>query len=275
MEIEAIDPDDVPLAAETADILKQRLSLISERKGFEFERTGNTACTVKFKTTMSPAAVETLLTTRGEMGIYELVTGEKLKETARLISEAAEADSVNNPGMYGMLGKYWSDDFSRIPELFYVREDDIGTVMPFLQGMGEAVPRDACIMKGPLEKGAAGNKYNIYVVRLNPDGNPAIDQSRVEKAYVEYSRRYDYSYIGLQFDTEGALRFAKLTEDNIGWPLVFALDGEIVYTPMVNSRIEGGKALITGDFDNEELAVWAAILNTAPLKLPVTAERIQ
>ena len=59
--------------------------------------------------------------------------------------------------------------------------------------------------------------------------------------------------INITLKKEGANKFHKLTHDNIGKPIAIVIDKHIVYLPMVNSAISGGKLNISGDFSDEEL----------------------
>jgi len=65
--------------------------------------------------------------------------------------------------------------------------------------------------------------------------------------------------VELQFDDEGAKLFADITSRNIGKPLAIILDGQAIintesgiYAPIVNDKITGGKAQITGNMTTDE-----------------------
>jgi len=65
--------------------------------------------------------------------------------------------------------------------------------------------------------------------------------------------------VELQFDDAGAKLFADITGRNIGKPLAIVLDGQSIiktdsgiYAPVVNDKITGGKAQITGNMTTDE-----------------------
>lgn len=75
--------------------------------------------------------------------------------------------------------------------------------------------------------------------------------------------------ISLEFSKEGAELFAAITEANIGKPLAIVLDNEIISAPLVNEKITGGSAVITGVFTNEEAKTLASQLNAGALPVPI------
>ncbi|MGB9743501.1 MAG: protein translocase subunit SecD [Minisyncoccales bacterium] len=74
----------------------------------------------------------------------------------------------------------------------------------------------------------------------------------------------------LQFNEEGAKIFEELTEKNIGQPLAIYLDGVIISAPVVQEKIAGGKAQITGHFSIEEAKALVRNLNAGALPVPIT-----
>ncbi|MFC1683160.1 hypothetical protein ACFL0G_03025, partial [Candidatus Zixiibacteriota bacterium] len=58
--------------------------------------------------------------------------------------------------------------------------------------------------------------------------------------------------VDLIFTEAGREKFARLTEENIGGRVGMLLDGELVTTPVIQASILEGKAVINGDFTEEE-----------------------
>ena len=76
--------------------------------------------------------------------------------------------------------------------------------------------------------------------------------------------------VALEFDKEGAEIFEKLTEKNIGRPVAVFLDNELITMPIVQTKIEGGKAQITGNFTVEEAKELVGRFNAGALPAPIT-----
>ena len=77
--------------------------------------------------------------------------------------------------------------------------------------------------------------------------------------------------VALQFDSEGAATFGKLTEAYVGKRFAIVLDGEVQSAPQIREPIHGGRASITGNFTEEEARNLASVLEN-PLQTPVSVE---
>jgi len=76
-------------------------------------------------------------------------------------------------------------------------------------------------------------------------------------------------YVSLTFDSRGARMFERVTGENIGKRLAIVLDGEVYSTPVIQERISGGRASITGRFTVEEAHDLAVVLRAGALPAPV------
>ena len=76
--------------------------------------------------------------------------------------------------------------------------------------------------------------------------------------------------VSITFSKEGGDKFEKITERNVGKPLAILLDGEVVQAPIVQTKISGGVAQITGDFDVARAKELAIQLEAGALPVPVT-----
>ncbi len=78
--------------------------------------------------------------------------------------------------------------------------------------------------------------------------------------------------INLQFNSDGAKKFAQITKDNIGKPVYIVLDGNVISYPTVQSVISDGNAIITGNFDSNSAKQLAIQLNAGALPVPLKIE---
>ena len=58
--------------------------------------------------------------------------------------------------------------------------------------------------------------------------------------------------VSFRFNGRGTRRFAHLTEENIGKPIVIALDDTVISAPVIREPITGGSVQISGNFTLEE-----------------------
>ncbi len=75
--------------------------------------------------------------------------------------------------------------------------------------------------------------------------------------------------VTLQFNTEGAQLFAKITRENVGKVLAIFLDDQPISTPVIQQEITGGTAQITGSFSAVEARTLVRNLNYGALPLPI------
>jgi len=76
-------------------------------------------------------------------------------------------------------------------------------------------------------------------------------------------------YISLTFTRTGARKFANCTGDNIGRRLAIVLDNTVYSAPVIQDRIPDGKAMITGQFTEQEAKSLAILLNNESLSAPI------
>lgn len=76
-------------------------------------------------------------------------------------------------------------------------------------------------------------------------------------------------YISLEFNSEGATLFEQLTEKNVGKRIAVILDGDLVTAPVVQEKITGGKAQITGTFTIKEAQEIVERFNAGALPAPI------
>jgi len=81
--------------------------------------------------------------------------------------------------------------------------------------------------------------------------------------------------INIKFNTAGAKRFARATQENVGKPFAIILDDKVLSAPNINEPILGGRAQISGSFTVETANQLAISLASGklPVKLNVIEER--
>jgi preprotein translocase subunit SecD len=81
--------------------------------------------------------------------------------------------------------------------------------------------------------------------------------------------------ISITFNTAGARRFGRVTQENVGKPFAIILDDKILSAPTIQTPILGGQAQITGSFTVQSAHDLAVSLASGklPVKLNVIEER--
>ncbi|HVU29329.1 MAG TPA: protein translocase subunit SecD [Sphingomicrobium sp.] len=81
--------------------------------------------------------------------------------------------------------------------------------------------------------------------------------------------------IDITFNTAGARRFGRVTQENVGKPFAIILDDKVLSAPNINEPILGGRAQISGSFTVQSAHDLAVSLASGklPVKLNVIEER--
>ncbi|HEX5238369.1 MAG TPA: protein translocase subunit SecD [Sphingomicrobium sp.] len=81
--------------------------------------------------------------------------------------------------------------------------------------------------------------------------------------------------IEIGFNTAGAKRFGRVTQENVGKPFAIILDDKVLSAPVINEPILGGNALINGNFTVQSAHDLAVSLASGklPVKLNIVEER--
>ena len=91
----------------------------------------------------------------------------------------------------------------------------------------------------------------------------------LEDARVSISDRFGEAYVSLKFDSQGARDFDRITAQNVKKRLAIVLDGVVHSAPVIQERISGGNAQITGSFTTDEAHDLAIVLRAGALPAPV------
>jgi len=76
----------------------------------------------------------------------------------------------------------------------------------------------------------------------------------------------------LNFNSDGAKLFEKITSENVGQVLAIFLDGQPISTPVIQEAIPGGQATISGKFTAPQARDLVRNLNFGALPVPITLE---
>lgn len=111
---------------------------------------------------------------------------------------------------------------------------------------------------------STGRKATVpYLLKATPLTGEYITDARVQ------IDQYNEPYVSLSFDSRGARIFERITGENIKKRLAIVLDGKVNSAPVIQDKISGGKAQITGRFTTDEAKDLAIVLRAGALPAPV------
>jgi len=91
----------------------------------------------------------------------------------------------------------------------------------------------------------------------------------LKDARVSIDTQFNEPYVALEFDDIGAKLFEQITGANVKKRLAIILDDNVYSAPVIQERIAGGRAQITGRFDMKEAGDLAIVLRAGALPAPV------
>jgi preprotein translocase subunit SecD len=141
--------------------------------------------------------------------------------------------------------------------------DDANSLDEALRGN---IPEGDIIAYGSRSDKSTGQKGSVPYLLKN---KALLTGASLETAKVQISDRYGEPNVSIKFNSQGAADFDRITGDNVRKRLAIVLDGVVHSAPVIQERISGGQAQITGNFTMEEARDLAIVLRAGALPAPV------
>ncbi len=159
-------------------------------------------------------------------------------------------------------------------EKYNIHEDTLESVPP------ELVAEDGtCVTDGRMlfdwlkeqdevrpDGSISSRPFHLVMKRVEMRGD-SIASARAEPDPARAAWR-----VLLAFDSIGATEFERITARNLGRQLAIVLDGQLQSAPTIQSRIAGGNAEITGNFDQRSAQQLDVVLKSGSLKVKIEKE---
>lgn len=98
----------------------------------------------------------------------------------------------------------------------------------------------------------------------------ALTGRYLKKAELNFDQNTYEPSVAILFDDEGARIFEEMTQRNLERPLAIYIDNVLISAPVVQEKISGGKAQITGRFTVDEAKKLVMNLNAGALPIPIS-----
>ena len=146
-----------------------------------------------------------------------------------------------------------------------------GTVPPgqeenILKQYASQIPEGDQILFGKIRNRETQTETkSVYLVKKQA----LLTGDFLTEARVSIDQRYNEPYVSLSFDATGAKLFEQITANNIKKRLAIVLDDNVHSAPVIQDKIEGGNAQITGSFGMDEAKDLAIVLRSGSLPAPL------
>ncbi|MFP5212453.1 MAG: protein translocase subunit SecD [Acidobacteriota bacterium] len=120
----------------------------------------------------------------------------------------------------------------------------------------------------PMKRGdpTSGQSYETQIALKD---HVLFTGEYIKNAEVRIDQQYNNAYVSLEFDPQGARVFERVTGENVKKKLAIVLDGTVYSAPVIQEKISGGQASITGSFTTNEARDLAIVLRAGALPAPV------
>lgn len=131
-------------------------------------------------------------------------------------------------------------------------------------------------VKGEGDNQEFKSAHILFAKKVNPGEQTAfvstnLTGKNLKSASVVFAQSgLSEPQVSLKFDEEGTKLFAEITKRNLNKKVAIYLDNEVISAPTVQTEIDNGEAVITGDFSVEEAKKLARRLNEGALPVPIT-----
>jgi len=133
--------------------------------------------------------------------------------------------------------------------------------MPAEQALQGRPPADSEVLYGSR---AENRQPYLIEKRVIVAGEDLTD------AQPGFDQRTSEPIVSFRFNTNGARRFAQVTQENVGRPFAIILDNEVISAPVIREPILGGSGQISGSFTVEAANDLAILLRAGALPAPLT-----
>lgn len=107
------------------------------------------------------------------------------------------------------------------------------------------------------------------VPQYDPWQRTELGGKQLTRSEVQFDNISGSAQVGLVFDSDGDKLFSELTDANVGKRIGIFLDGALISSPVVQQKITGGRAVITGNFTIKEARELTERLNAGALPVPI------
>lgn len=155
----------------------------------------------------------------------------------------------------GLIGKTALLEFKLLDE-----EHDLGAALN-----GEVPPGSQILYEVDGGAGAEDGKKQPYLVKQRS----LMTGEYLTDARVQIDSQFNEPYVAIDLDRKGARLFERITEENVKKRLAIVLDNKVYSAPVIQEKIPGGSARITGSFTPQEARDLAIVLRAGSLPAPV------
>jgi len=198
------------------------------------------------------ATVESLMTQKGEIGFYIVYNHDEAMELLK-----------DNKQLFLLLDN--KDTNNHSPQLGCCTISQKEKVDEYLNTVKQSPE-----YKLVWNRLSDNTEICLFALHTEKGNGLALSGADMEQVDVKQDKSHMKNYVEFSFKGDAIKRWADITRQNTGNSIAIVLDNTVLNSPRVNASIEGGKCIITGNFSEKEVRLFAAFGNNGMLPLSFT-----
>ena len=136
--------------------------------------------------------------------------------------------------------------------------------------------QDALQGRAPSDDEVLFEKQGDQKIPILVKRQALVEGADLTDAQASFDQRTGEPIVNFKFNSTGARKFGRATQENVGRPFAIVLDTEVISAPVIREPILGGSGQISGSFTVESANNLAILLRAGalPAKLTVIEQRV-
>ncbi|MBF0188770.1 MAG: protein translocase subunit SecD [Magnetococcales bacterium] len=155
------------------------------------------------------------------------------------------------------------DIIGRTARLEFKMVDEKGDLAGALSG--RVPPGDILLYGETLDRTTGKKTRQPYLLKKRT----VLSGDLLTDARVNIDGQFNEPYVSIVFNRQGGRKFAQITGDHVKERMAIVLDNMVYSAPVIQEKIAGGRAQITGNFTPEEAHDLAIVLRAGALPAPI------
>ena len=218
--------------------------------------------------TVAQAATEKADSTKSASNVLSEVKQSDENVAATTIGKASEAAKKENP-LFAMLAPTGAQRGCMVGYAAALDTAEINALLNSEQAK-QIFPADLSLKWGVKSMDKSGKIFELYAIRTTgQNGRAPLEGDVVTEAKDDFDQ-YGNPVVSMKMNTEGARKWAALTEANVNHCVAIVLDNLVYSAPNVMNKIDGGNTQISGSFTTTETKDLANVLQSGKMPAPAT-----
>ena len=130
-------------------------------------------------------------------------------------------------------------------------------------GFRSQIPENARFVWGKVTA-KQPNQLSLYTLKINANKPVVLDGKNISEIRLDTSKE-KHPMVFIQFNKYGSALWQKMTYNSMNKSIAILMDQYVYYAPMVKTGIKGGNCVISGNFTENELKSFVAIVKNGEL----------